>query len=245
MKRLKQGIIFLLLSGLVLFGTKGYAINFRTNVPNNPRYDEMLFHFGFLLGVNTMDFMLKTTDNIGLPGDSLLGIKHNMLPGFSVGIVTNLRLGKYFDLRFIPTFSLGQRDLIYSFRQTDGSVLADKKSIESIFLELPLEFKWKAARLVNSRPFVTAGFKYTVDVASLTKKKKENIDIYEMKLRKHDIGFTVGVGWDFYLPYNNKIALEVKMYFGLRDLLIRENNIYTNYIDRLGSKLLQINITFE
>ncbi|MDE5703791.1 MAG: hypothetical protein K2H70_03090, partial [Bacteroidales bacterium] len=40
-------------------------------VPYNPRYDDQLFHFGFLLGINTMNFTMKT-DNLGLPGDSLL-----------------------------------------------------------------------------------------------------------------------------------------------------------------------------
>lgn len=215
-------------------------------VPYNPKYDEQLFHFGFLLGINTMNFTMKT-DNLGLPGDSLFGINHKMNPGFSVGVVTNLRLARYLDLRFIPTFSLGQRDLIYTYqRPSDPEMVQEKKIIESIFVELPLDFKWKAKRLVNSRPYVLAGVKYTADLASLTKRQREVAEEeYEMKLNKHDVGLNVGVGWEFYLPFNNKIALELKMYFGMLDLLIRENNIYTDRIERMTSKMFQFNITFE
>lgn len=215
-------------------------------VPYNPKYDEQLFHFGFLLGVNTMNFTMKT-DDLGLPGDSLFGINHKMNPGFSVGVITNLRLARYLDLRFIPTFSLGQRDLIYTYqRLTDPAPVQEKKIIESIFVELPLDFKWKAKRLVNSRPYVLVGAKYTADLASLTKRKREVAEEeYEMKLRRHDVGLNVGVGWEFYLPFNNKIAVELKMYFGMLDLLQREDNIYTDRIERLTSKMFQFNITFE
>lgn len=215
-------------------------------VPYNPKYDEQLFHFGFLLGINTMNFTLKT-DDLGLPGDSLFGINHKMNPGFSVGVITNLRLARYLDLRFIPTFSLGQRDLIYTYqRPADPAPVQEKKIIESIFVELPLDLKWKAKRLVNSRPYLLVGAKYTADLASLTKRQRDIEDEeYEMKLHKHDVGLNVGVGWEFYLPFNNKIAVELKMYFGMLDLLQRENNIYTDRIERLTSKMFQFNITFE
>ncbi|MDE5704031.1 MAG: PorT family protein, partial [Bacteroidales bacterium] len=172
---------------------------------------------------------------------------HKMNPGFSVGVITNLRLARYLDLRFIPTFSLGQRDLIYTYqRPADEAPVREKKLIESILVELPLDVKWKAKRIVNTRPYVLAGFKYTADLASLTKRKRETMEEeYEIKLRKHDVGFNLGVGWEFYLPFNNKIALELKMYFGLLDLLQREQNIYTDRIERLTSRMLQFNIMFE
>lgn len=216
-------------------------------VPYNPKYDEQLFHFGFLLGLNTMDFTMKV-DNLGLPGDSLFSIRHKMNPGFSVGIITNLRVARYLDFRFIPTFSLGQRDLFYTYQRAgDLEPVTEKKLIESIFVELPLDFKWKAKRLVNHRPYVLCGVKYTADLASLAKRKRNGAeeDEYEMKLKKHDVGLNLGAGWEFYLPFNNKIAVELKMFFGMFDLLQRENNIYTDRIDRLTSKMFQFNIMFE
>jgi len=35
------------------------------------------------------------------------------------------------------------------------------------------------------------------------------------------------------------------MSYGLRDLLIKENTIYTNSVKRLNSKIFQLSFTFE
>lgn len=226
-----------------------YAIGFRgPKIPNTPLYDSRLFHFGFSLGVNMMNFSVKTDKNLGFDGDTLLGIRHGFQPGFSVGVVTDLRMGRYFNLRFIPTFSMGQRSITYKTHLPGQGIRNDTKQMESIMVFLPLEVKWKAARMVNNRPYVTAGFQYTLDMASRKIKKKsseEEPDEYKMKLDRHDVGVTVGVGWDFFLPYNNKIALELKLYFGLLNLLVPDNNIYTDRINSLTSRMLQINLTFE
>lgn len=237
--------LLLLLSGM----QPGRAINFNgPRVPNTPLYDSKLFHFGFSLGLNFMNFSFRT-DEIGFEDDSLLSVRHRSSPGFAVGVVTDLRLGKYFNLRFIPTFSMGTRSLEYTTNKTGKGVETVRHDIESIMLFLPLEVKWKAARMNNHRPYVTAGFQYTLDMAN---RKIENASAsdpnspdYKMKLSPHDVGVTVGVGWDFFLPYNNKVAIELKAFFGFMDVLTREDNMYTDQIDRLNSRMLQLSVTFE
>lgn len=241
----KTGMVLLLLPILIQqAGALGFS---GSRVPNTPLYDSRLFHFGFTLGLNFMDFSVKTDDNLGFEGDSLLSIRHAFSPGFSVGVVTDLRMGKYFNLRFIPTFSMGQRTLTYSIAREGLAPLKESKTVESIMVFLPLEVKWKAARMVNSRPYVTAGFQYTLDMATRKSGKKGTTeeDEYRLKLNQHDVGVTVGVGWDFFLPYNNKIALELKLFFGFLDMLKPENNIYTDRIRGLNSRMLQLNVTFE
>lgn len=247
--------IFCVLLPLLVVAGPLRAISFTgSKVPNVPMYDSRLFHFGFSLGLNMMDFSVKTDSELGLEGDSLLSIQHAFSPGFSVGVVTDLRMGKYFNLRFIPTFSMGQRNLTYNiagdapgiYNPGNKPVITEKKTVESIMVFLPLEVKWRANRMVNNRPYVTAGFQYTLDMATRKSgKKNEDDDEYRLKLLQHDVGVTVGVGWDFFLPYNNKIALELKLFFGFMDMLQRENNIYTNRISALNSRMLQLNITFE
>lgn len=215
--------------------------------PNAPLYDSKLFHFGFSLGMNFMNFSVGTDENLGFDGDTVLSVRHRAQPGFAVGVVTDLRLGKYFNLRFIPAFSMGTRSLEYTTNRPEQGVMTDKQDIESIMLFLPLEVKWKAARINNTRPYVTAGFQYTLDMANRKRSEQGNAmsNEYKMKLDPHDFGVTVGLGWDFFLPYNNKIALEVKAYFGFRDVLFRENNIYTDRITRLNSRMIQVGVTFE
>ena len=89
-------------------------------MPNLKLYDFEPYHFGFILASNQMNFSLEVKDDLHLryyqsdetpdeifisEGDSvrLLGIESLPTIGFSVGIVGNLRVGNYFDLRFVPS----------------------------------------------------------------------------------------------------------------------------------------------
>lgn len=214
-------------------------------MPNNPRYDDKLLHFGFLLGSSQLGLRLKTLPNFSKINDTLLGVHPKNGNSFMVGIVSDLRLGEYFNLRFVPNLTLGERSLVYTFKRDATTSFKQVKSIESSLIEFPLEIKWKAARLVNSRPYVIGGVRYCLDLASLAEKKNENKDEYFLKLKRDDVGVGIGVGWDFFLPLNNKLAIEIRYYYGFNDLLVRENNIYTNSIDKLTSQMWQFTITFE
>jgi hypothetical protein len=203
------------------------------------------FHWGFMLGVSAMDFSIKLENKNLSWNDTLYSIGHRFAPGFTVGILGNLRLHKYFDLRLTPSLSLSERTLTYNMISREDLPFTETKKIESVLIEIPLDIKWKAARMLNNRPYVIAGIRYTADLAALGKKKEESGEDYEMKIFRNDLGFSLGAGWEFYMPYNNKICLELKMYFGLRDLLNRDNNIYCNGIERMTSRILQFNILFE
>jgi hypothetical protein len=87
------------------------------------------------------------------------------------------------------------------------------------------------------------GAKYAIDMASQAKKKNKEGEA-PIKLRRSDVLIDVGTGLDFFLPYF-KFGIELKMSYGLPNLLIPENTIYTNSIRRLGSKLFQLSLTFE
>ncbi len=215
----------------------------RTRMPNNPNYDLKPYHFGFLLGLNNMDFTLKNVQELNTSIDTLYGIEPSPKLGFNVGILANLRLGEYFDLRFTPTLSFGERNINY-FIKFNNTVFSEvNKKIESTYLEFPLELKYKSKRLINSRAYLIGGAKYILDLASQAKKKEENEEII-VKLRRDDIMLSLGVGFDFYLTYF-KFATELKMSWGMKNLLIYENNVYTDGIERLRNKMLQISFTFE
>ena len=81
---------------------------------NLVRYDFKKIHFGFTLGINELNFNVKK-DIITLDNDTLASILPISQKGFNLGIVSNLRLGKYTDLRFIPTLVFGERHLNYRF----------------------------------------------------------------------------------------------------------------------------------
>ena len=256
--RIVKVVLFIVIS-LSLFTP--ISLKAQGQVENMPSYDLKKYHFGFVLALNQMHFTVKPLEGLNykmfteeqsrdFSGDSsmLYSVEHAASTGFTVGIVTNLRLGKYFDLRFIPSLSFGERYLDYrilKFRGTDEpTILNIRKSTPSTFVELPFHLKYKAKRLDNFRPYVLTGFNYRIDLASQANKKNEAASKAIVKLNRSDIYFEIGMGVDFYFEWF-KMGTEVKMSYGAFDILKRENNIYTNGIDKLNSKIFQFSLTFE
>lgn len=230
---------YLILLGIILLIPQILFAQKHPRIENLPKYDLRPYHFGFALCVNKMDFAIRPVENY--VNDSFFVIQTQPQWGFNIGIVSNLRIGNFCDLRFIPTLSFGQRNLIYTLKY-DTNIVQTQKKIESTFIDFPLLFKYKSKRLNNARAYIIGGMQYSIDLASQAKKKDRENEL--VKLKQNDICYQFGVGFDFYLPYF-KFAAEIKMIYGMRDLLKRDNTVYTTSIDRLNSKLFQLSFLFE
>ncbi|MFZ4400870.1 MAG: porin family protein [Bacteroidales bacterium] len=214
----------------------------RVRIPNNRNYDLKPYHFGFLLGLNQMNFIIRNIESLR-PLDTLYGIESTAKMGFNIGIVADLRINDFMNLRFIPSLSFGERSLNYFIKFNNQIVSSIEKKVESTYIEFPIELKLRSQRMVNTRAYVLGGAKYCLDLASQAKKKSEE-DVVIIKLNKSDVLLELGVGFEFYLVYF-KLGTEIKMSYGITDLLIRENNIYTDGIQKLSSKMFQFSLTFE
>jgi hypothetical protein len=253
---------FFILFLLLCFTGRAYSQS--KQVPNKPDYDNAPYHFGFLLGINEMLFTVKTTPGYQnktyytnelehpLPDQNsdsakLFNVEAAPTLGFVIGIIGNLRLGEYFDMRFTPSLTFGERNMDYTIKNYNNSstpeMLYVSKNIQSTFVEFPLWVRFKGKRIHNVRPYILAGGKYSLDLASNSKKKTENADA-NVFINRKDIYALGGVGFDFYTAYF-KFGTEISMSYGLFDVLKRDNNIYTGAIDRLSSKIFQISFTFE
>ncbi|HPS45564.1 MAG TPA: porin family protein [Bacteroidales bacterium] len=213
----------------------------KPRIENLPKYDLKPYHFGFLLALNQMDFIIKPNKNFS-SSDSLLVLEAEPQLGFNIGIISNLRLGNYTDLRFLPTLSFGERILEYTIKTDSNTSELTKKKIESTYLDFPLLFKYKSKRLNNVRSYIIGGVQYSLDLASQAKKKQNNLSL--VRIKSNDIMCQIGIGFDFYTEYF-KFATEIKMSYGLKDLIVRDNSILTNSIDRLNSKIFQLSFLFE
>jgi hypothetical protein len=209
---------------------------------NLPKFDKRPYHFGFLLGMNQMNFALKTVDDLG-DFDTVRGITTKPEFGFDIGIVSSLRLTKYLSLRFVPTLSFGNRTVQYDVIFNDTLNITQYKRVESTFMSFPLYLKYQSRRLGNFRAYMIGGFNYSIDLASQEKKRNKEGEA-PIKLRRHDYMADIGAGFDFFLPYF-KFGVELKMSYGLKNLLVPENTVYTNTIKRLNSKIFQLSFTFE
>ncbi len=215
----------------------------RTKTQNLPKYDLKPYHFGFLIAYNQFNFMVKPETDL-TSFDSLMVIESSPMSGFNLGVITDLRLNNNFNLRFIPSLSFGDRVMHYTIKFQDSVFYDVDKKIESTYIDFPLYLKFKSSRMNNVRLYVIGGFQYSIDLASQAKKKQQNRDEIFVKLHRHDYSFHAGVGADFYLTYF-KFSTELKMGYGFRDLIVREGNLYSNSIERLNSKILQVSFLFE
>jgi hypothetical protein len=208
---------------------------------NDPKYDFKRLHFGFTVGLNTMDFGIRRP---GLGDTLLIADASRISPGFQVSIVSDLRLADYFSLRFLPGITFGQRNLYF---YVNDSVLDRKMDLESSFLDFPLVVKYKSKRVNNYAPYLIGGINIRYDLAA-----KKGYTIGEgpyqttyVMLKPFDIYFEIGFGIDYYLKYF-KFSTELKLSAGLRDIAVGNDfSIYNNSIERLNSYLVMLCFHFE
>ena len=206
---------------------------------NLSRYDFQKIHFGFTLGINELNFNVKKNSNT-ITNDSLKTLYSKSQKGFNLGIVSNLRIGKYTDLRFVPALIFGERQLEYSF--SDSLNTNEVKKIESTLIDFPIYIKYKSERYNNFRAFVIGGLKYSLDIASQSNIDDEGQKL--VKLKKNDLMGEVGFGLDFYLEYF-KFSPQIKLSYGLINLLKSEDSVYSNSINRLSTNGWMLSFTFE
>jgi hypothetical protein len=215
----------------------------KSRVKNLENFDKHLFHFGFSLGLNSANFIVRPNVNY-LLGDSLYSLNAIKQPGFSLGIVSDMKIFENFNLRFIPCLTFTNRILEYNFKGPNSTQFTTvNKTVESTFLEFPLSLKFKSERVNNYRMYVLGGGKYTIDMSS-----NKDVEVGSgkeiIKINRNDFLTEVGVGMDFYLEYF-KLSPEIKYAFGVKNLLVNDNTIFSNSIERLNSKIIYFSLTFE
>jgi hypothetical protein len=226
-------------------------------------FDDRRIHFGFSLGINTLDFGVSQYSPIGnnpafiqtnWPGDPkqitsldtvTADISRN-IAGFTVGIITSLRLTRDLDLRFLPGLSFGERRLIYNIPVIDindaYSTNNYEYSIKSTFLDFPLLIKYKALRINNNRPYVIFGLAYRQDIS---KTAREDL----VRLRNGGFYAEMGAGWDTYMLFF-RLSIEAKISLGLNNQLgdapdLTQRQYYTNAIQKLQSNIFTLSFHFE
>lgn len=220
-------------------------------------FDDKLIHFGFSIGINTLDFNVVNYNPIGenpdfVPDDAngvgpdaiIRSDVAEVIPGFTVGIISSLRLSKDLNLRFLPGLSFGERRLTYNVPVYDINTYdaSTYYSIKSTFLDFPLLIKYKARRINNDRPYVIFGGAYRQDISRTA---KEDL----VKLKGSGFYAEMGGGWDHYFPFF-RFSVEAKFSYGLNNQLGPlpapvQRQYYAQSIKDLRSKIFTLSFHFE
>jgi len=216
-----------------------------SKIANLRSFDERPLHFGFLIGLNTMDFTVYNTGRaINDAGEILYSDVVSLTPGLNIGIVTSYKLTKDLNLRFLPGISFGQRNMSYIKYDKDGKFIEREEpfKIKSTFLEFPLLLKYNAFRMHNAKPYLVGGFNTRYDLA----KNKQD----KLLLTSLDGYLEFGAGFDFYLTYF-RLSVEAKASIGLSNVLNSKGTgepgdmDYTNALDALRSRIFCLTFYFE
>ena len=211
-------------------------------IQHRPYLDTRRLHYGFFVGLNMMDIELRNNGYIDPEsGEQWYTDVDNYQPGFSVGVIGELRLTKTLGLRFEPTIHFGQKHLSFH-EQVSGR--DSTQNIKSTYIYLPLKLKVAAPRYNNFRPYVVSGVAPAIDLTA----KKHNAILTE----RFDCFIEVGMGCDIYLPFF-KFIPELKFSFGLRDIIARDRSDlidesllkFTNSIDRGRTRMITLAFYFE
>jgi hypothetical protein len=236
MQRVTAIITLLLLSASMLTA--------QVDRPRNlPAFDYKKLHWGFTVGVNSMDYSLRR--DLSAQENLYADVIGFQPAGFQVNIVSDLRLSDYWNLRFLPGINLGSRQFVYFDPVTWE--LDRKMTIGSSFLDFPLLLKYRSERVNNYRPYVVGGVSYRIDMSAQRDYSDDKNN--RILVKKSDVYLEVGFGIDHYLQYF-KYSTELKLAMGLRNMMVTDNpfpneEYYANSILGLRSFLVMLNFHFE
>ena len=234
MKRILLYILLLLLLPQALMAQE-------RKVQNKPYIDYRRLHYGFFVGVHMQDMEFVNNGFVTPEGESWFADVTQYNPGFSVGVLADLRLGEYFSLRTLPTMHFGQNSIVF---REQGSGEISRQLVKTTYVALPFHLKYAAERFNNYRPYVMAGVS---PMMNLTVKKQK-----QLLLKKFDFMVEVGFGCDYYLPFF-KLIPELRFAFSLLDVLEKDrkdlldaNYIkFTQSVDKVVSKMVILSFYFE
>jgi len=223
---------------LVLATTCLQAQKYRGN-PNFLDFNQKPYYFGITLGINSSNFKPYRSKEF-LMNDSISAVQSVTGPGFNLGIVANLKMGDYFDFRFLPTLSFAERNIDYNKISRFRSF--SKRSVESVFVEMPFQVRYKSAPFHDKRAFVIAGVKYSFDVASDSRSKQAETLV---RISPSDFQFEYGAGLQFFFPFFI-FSPELKISQGIGNTLIYNPALQeSTVLEKLLSRTFTISVHFE
>lgn len=197
------------------------------------------FYFGLTLGGHSTGYLVDKSRQF-TQNDSFRIINGLDKPGLNVNIITNLKIGQYFDFRFIPGFAFSERRFQFL---TESSTINEKK-LESVFLEIPLLLRFKSDPYKDKRLFVVGGLKYSYDVASNSSLRQEQASQL-IQIAPHDFQFEIGAGVQFFFPFFI-FSPEIKFSQGIGNIHIYNGGLEeSTLLDKVISRTFSISFHFE
>lgn len=209
---------------------------------NLENFQKQRVYFGFFLGFNSYDFKIdyKTVGE---------DIEVKNTTGFNVGLVTDLRLQEYINLRFEPGLYYTKRTLNYptSYFTSTTPTASDKiREVSGTNIHFPLLLKFSALRTGNIRPYLLGGLSATLNLSSNSKSDDDNLEEV-FRVKAWSTNYELGLGIDIFSEYFI-FTPSIRGVFGFNNELIRDDDPdspWTSNIESIKTRAVFINFTFH
>jgi len=203
-------------------------------------FNEKAYYFGLTFGYNNSNFQVAHSKNFIL-NDSFNVTSGLSGPGLNVSMVANMKLGEYFDFRFLPGFSFVGRKFYYL---SPGNDVEQVKDIQSVLIQAPFQVRFKSDPFHDMRVYVLGGVKYTYDVASNARIREEQAKRI-IRISPHDFSLEVGAGCQFFFPFFI-FSPELKYSQGIGNILIYNPKLsQSSVLEKVYSRTFTISVHFE
>jgi hypothetical protein len=216
----------------------------RLNSLNKPEYDKKRFHYGFYLALPLTKYSITHSQEYAdqLAAGSDVAVNPKVSPGFYTGLVLNIRMADYLDLRFVPGVGFYNRQIEFANMNREEDIPSDVvKSINSTMIELPLLLKYKSMRRSNTRLYLVAGIKPGIDMGSGKSDEEAN---QGLAVNKFDLAVEYGVGLDMFYPFF-KFAPELRFSHGLLNQHNQTGSEYSGLIQKQTNHNISLIFFFE
>lgn len=214
----------------------------KEKIKNKENFDKKLLTWGFFLGLNSYDYQF----NYERDQPDIL-VETNV--GFSVGLISNLRISNHFDLRFEPGLFITQRNLQYDPSYFNGLEFSDAdlmREVKSTYVHFPLLLKVSTKRLNNFKPFILAGLSTSINLSSNEENPDDN-SAGEFRSTKNVLFYELGIGIDFYNQWF-KFTPSIRGIFAMNDELVRDvdpDSPWTGNVTTMKTRGIFLNFTFQ
>lgn len=227
-----------LVFALLLLGLNAKAQLFGEDaVLNLQTDDDYLLNWGYYLGFNQYDFQFEYKNDIGQ--DILVDKTY----GFNVGLIGEMRINQFVDLRFEPGLLYTSRMLGFPGFTSEQDAL---REVRSTYIRFPLLVKLSTKRFGNIKPFIIGGGYTAINLGSNEDSPDDNRS-GEFRMKSNVYGYELGFGIDMYTEYF-KFTPSIRGVFALTNELVPDedpNSPWTGNIDALRTRGIFINFTFE
>ncbi len=212
----------------------------KERLSNIENFDQNKLSWGYYLGFNSYDYNFDYKEQYQDDNTDVLVSGEG---GFNVGLIGDIRINNYINIRLEPGLSFTKRNLTFPGFEEEKDYL---REVKSTYIHIPLLIKVSTKRLNNFKPFIIGGISTSFNLSSNEDHPEDNAQ-GQFRSISNSLNYELGFGIDLYLFFF-KFTPSIRGVFSLSDELVRDsdpNSAWTGNIEKMSSRGVFVNFTFQ